>query len=268
MTDLTSRVASLDARWRAALAAWAIPEDILAAAPVDPWGLQVSRFARRTEALLAEPGGVTYETVCEALPEGGTLLDVGAGTGAASLPAATARDARLIAVDENPGMLADLRERAPEVATVEGRWPDVAERTPAADVVMSAHVVFNVPDLAAFLSELTAHAHHRVVVELPERHPTSWTAPLWLHFHGVTRPTGPVADDVAELARALGQTVTSRTHLAPDGGYASVDEMAAGVCRRLCLDPARAGEVARAAEELGVWPRARPTWFTLSWDVC
>lgn len=257
----------LAARWRADLAAWAIPEEIRARAVVDPWGHVVARFATRTDARLAAPGGPTHERIVAALPAGGTLLDVGAGTGAASVPAARARHAHLIAVDENPAMLAELRRIAPRAETIEGRWPDVADRVPVADVAVCAHVVFNVPDLPEFFTALTAHARRRVVVELPERHPMSWQNPLWEHFHGLRRPTRPTAADAADIARALGYDVVTEISTAPDDHYESVERMAESACRRLCLPPDRREEVAKVAIALGVWPLPRQRWFTLSWDT-
>ncbi|GAA5068672.1 hypothetical protein GCM10023259_064330 [Thermocatellispora tengchongensis] len=262
-----TEVAELGRRWRGELEAWAIPEEILARAPVDPWGHIVTRFTRRTDALLAAPGGPTYERVCEALPDGGTLLDVGAGTGAASLPAVRARGARLVAVDENGGMLERLGELEPGARLIRGRWPDVAGETPVADVAMCAHVVFNVPDLPEFFAALTAHARRRVVVELPELHPTTWAAPLWRHFHGIERPSRPTSYDAAAIAAALGHDVRDDAHEAPDDPFTSVEELAASACRRLCLDPGRAGEVAEAAVALGVWPVPRARRHTLTWDV-
>jgi SAM-dependent methyltransferase len=261
------RVGDLGERWRRDLEAWAIPGEILAAAPVDPWGHVVSRFRRRTDSLVAEPAGPTLERAREALA-GGSVLDVGAGAGAASLPL---RPKALIAVDESPAMLAELSDRAADlgvpVQAIEGRWPDDAERTPAADVAVCAHVVFNVPALAAFFTALTAHARRRVVVELPERHPTSWLNPLWKHFHGLVRPTTPTSDDAAAIARALGFAVKEERHLAPDHHYGSIEELSASACRRLCLAPSRAEEVAEVARELGVWPRERTRWVTLWWDI-
>lgn len=267
MGNSTSELTRLADRWRADLESWAIPEEILAQAPVNPWGHAVARFSTRTDRLLAQPGGPTYEAVCQALPEGGTLLDVGAGTGAASVPAARARQARLVAVDTSSDMLAELRRIAPEAEAIEGRWPDVADRTPVADVVVCAHVLFNVPDLPGFLTALTEHARLRVVVELAERHPMSWQAPLWKHFHGLTRPTRPTAHDAADIARALGYDVTVVAHDLQDAPYESVEQLAESACRRLCLDPARRDEVAQAAIDLGVWPVSRWHVLTLSWDV-
>ncbi|GII58763.1 hypothetical protein Pth03_71520 [Planotetraspora thailandica] len=259
-------VDDLAKRWRDDLEAWAIPEEIVAAAPANPWTHQVERFVRRTGALLAEPKGPTFERAREALPPGGSVLDVGAGTGAAGLPL---RPALLVAVDENPAMLAELTRQAGglRLETIQGRWPDVADRTPVADVVVCAHVVFNVPDLADFLAALDRHARSRVVVELPAFHPTSWLNPLWERFHGLRRPSTPTANDAVAIAEALGFAVVREEYLSPDAPFASPEEMAASACRRLCLDPARAPEVIEAAHELGVWPAPRRSFMTMWWDT-
>ncbi|MCC5579935.1 class I SAM-dependent methyltransferase [Microtetraspora sp. AC03309] len=257
------------ARWRADLISWGIPDEIVAKAPASPWTHHVARFARRTDTLLAAPQGPTYERAREALPDEGSVLDVGAGTGAASLPL---RPATLIAVDENRAMLDALAKRGREagcgtIRLVEGRWPDVAERTPAADVVVCAHVVFNVPDLVPFLAALDAHARRRVVLELPLVHPMSWLNPLWEHFHGLTRPDRPTSDDVSSIVREMGFVAESEAHTAPDAPFESIEEMSAGACRRLCLDPARAPEVARMVEEFGLWPLPPRRFVTIWWDT-
>ncbi|GAA1024032.1 hypothetical protein Aple_093900 [Acrocarpospora pleiomorpha] len=247
-------------RWKAELESWAIPPRILAQAPVDPWTHRVERFAKRTDRLVAEPKGPTYERSREALPSGGSVLDVGAGTGAASL---RLRPARLVAVDENPGMLAELARRSPDATTILGRWPDVADETEVTDVAICSHVVFNVPDIVPFLTELTGHARSRVVLELPELHPTSWLNPLWAHFHGLVRPTRPTSEDLAGIARSLGYDIRQETHPAPDALYETREEMADAACRRLCLDPGRAAEVIAVAE----WPVPRQAYVTMWWDV-
>ncbi|WP_067137936.1 class I SAM-dependent methyltransferase [Microtetraspora malaysiensis] len=256
------------ARWQADLESWAIPGEILAKAPVSPWTHRVARFARRTDTLLAAPQGPTYERAREALPDEGSVLDVGAGTGAASLPL---RPAALVAVDENRAMLEALAARGREsgcgtIRLVEGRWPDVAERTPVADVAVCAHVVFNVPDLVPFLAGLDAHARRRVVLELPRVHPMTWLNPLWVRFHGLTRPDRPTSEDVLAVAREMGFAAESEAHTALDAPFESIEEMASAACLRLCLDPGRAPEVARAAEELGVWPLPPRHFVTIWWD--
>jgi hypothetical protein len=97
-----------------------------------------------------------------------------------------------------------------EAVAIEGAWPDAADRTPAADVVVCHHVVYNASDLAAFALRLTDHARHRVVVEMTQHHPTSDLNPLWLRFHGLIRPTRPTADDADAVLRELGLGTGSR----------------------------------------------------------
>lgn len=260
----------LAAKWRERLQSWAIPAEILAKAPVDPWRHSPVRFATRTDLALLEPdGGPTVIRVMEALPAGGTLLDIGAGTGASSLPLRAAFD-DLVAVDASGEMLAELATRADKldvpVTLIEGQWPEVADRTPVADVAVSAHVVYNVPDLVPFLQAADAHVRRRVVLELTHRHPMSWLSPLWEHYHEVKRPVRPIAEDVVALASALGYSVRVEEREAPLERFMTLEDLAASACLRICLPPAQAQEVAKTAEELGMWPVPRDRWVTIWWD--
>ncbi|MER6832101.1 class I SAM-dependent methyltransferase [Streptosporangium sp. NPDC000563] len=259
----------MDEQWRADLGMWGIPAEIAARAPADPWGHSPARFAERTDLALAAPEGPTLARIAEALPPGGSVLDVGAGTGAASLP--LGRDlGRLIAVDTSEAMLAELAVRAEALGVptlvVNGRWPDVAARTPVADVAVCAHVVYNVPGLAGFLAELTRHARARVVLELTGRHPMSWLNPLWQHFHGITRPSGPTAHDVIAIAEGLGHEVRHERRVAPLPRFTRLEDLAESACRRLCLGRERADEVIAAVVELDMWPVPRDQWFTIWWE--
>src|SRR5205823_2529696 len=80
--------------------------------------------------------------------------------GAASLPLAPPATL-VIGTDESDEMVAAFVARAKErgvpYRAYPGRWPDVARAVPEADVVVSNHVLYNVPDLAAFALALTAH---------------------------------------------------------------------------------------------------------------
>ncbi|WP_246610914.1 class I SAM-dependent methyltransferase [Nonomuraea rhizosphaerae] len=260
----------LAVRWRERLDSWAIPPEIMARAPVDPWGHSPARFATRTDKALEVPDdGPTTTRLVEALGEHGSLLDVGVGTGASSLPLHE-RISTLYAVDPSAGMLEELTLRADKLGVpltaFEGRWPDVADQVPVADVVICAHVIYNVPDLAGFLRALDAHAGRRVVLELAHRHPMSWMAPLWGHFHGVDRPVRPVAEDCVALAAALGYAVQVEEREAPLERFNSLQELAESACQRICLDPARADEVGATALELGMWPLPRERWVTIWWE--
>jgi SAM-dependent methyltransferase len=237
-------------RWAAALGEWALPDEVLAAAPDSPWTFPVEAFVALARDALDAPPTPTHERVVEVMPPGGVLLDVGCGAGAASLPAAPPAG-RIVAVDQDPRMLAALEDLAAagvEVDAVTGRWPDVHEHVGAADVAVCANVAYNVADLAPFVVALTARARRRVVLELTEEHPQSPLSPLWRQFWNLSRPTRPVADDaVAVIREALGvephvdRWTRRRAVLSSDGADAVPFTR-----RRLCLPPERDAEVAAA----------------------
>ena len=243
-------------KWRDDLSAWAIPESITSAVTESPWVLPTEVFVRRADRVSLAPAGPSYERAWEALGPAGTVLDVGSGAGAACLPLAP-RATAVTAVDADERMLALVAERGSaiglDVRTVPGRWPDVAAQVPPADVVTCHHVVYNAPDVEPFLTALTSHARRRVVVELSAVHPLTSLNPLWLRFHGLTRPTSPTAADllaiVSELGLEAGHTEWSRP---AEADYASFPELVDVTRRRLCLPPEQASEVEAALLDMGV----------------
>lgn len=269
--------------WAEALASWAIPDVILDAAPESPFGFPAELFVRRGERSIgdtaAEPTLTTVRAL-EALGDGGSVLDVGVGGGATSLPLAR-RCTSLIAVDGQRDMLDAIDRMADRlslpITTVQGRWPDIAPGTPLADVVVCGHVVYNVADLRPFLVELSAHAARRVVIELTDRHPLSWMNDLWLDLHGVVRPDRPSAGDVEELCRVLGFDVQRDERVDTEdmagSGFGRRGDAVGLVRRRLCLPPERDDEIAtalgdRLSEHDGLW-RAGPheqSVVTLWWN--
>jgi len=258
---------------------WALPEAILAAAPESPWGLPIEPF--RTRAERAVPGELTFSNrrARDALPPWGTVLDVGVGAGAASLPLPP-RCALIVGVDSSAESLTEFRRQARRVGvkaqTVKGVWPAVERRVTVADVVVCNHVAYNVGDLAPFALALNAHARRRVVMEVTKQHPTLWMADLWLRFHGLARPTRPDADDAVSLLRGLGLPVRrhAAVHARGAGGFVRREDAVAWIRRRLCLDAARDSEVAsalgeRLIHEDGLWsvrPPDQPV-VTVWWDV-
>jgi len=257
-------MASLDellARWRDDLGGWAIPEPITSSVAESPWVLPRQVFARRADRLAHAPAGASYEQASEALAPSGTVLDIGSGAGAACLPLAP-HATMVTAVDTDERMLALLAERAGAIGldlrTVTGPWPGVAGRLPPADVVTCHHVIYNVPGIEPFLAALTSHARRRVVVETTSVHPLTALSPLWLRFHGLTRPTRPTAADLlailAEMGLKAGHTEWSRP---AEADYASFPELADVTRRRLCLPPERADEVEAALLDMGI-DRVRP----------
>lgn len=149
--------------------------------------------------------------------------------------------------------------------TVHGEWPDVADATPVADVVVCHHVLYDVADIVPFVEALTRHARLGVVVEVPVRHPMSAWSAAWTHFWGIDRPDGPTSIDLVEVVRELGLdpevAVGPRRRLS--AAAADPARLVPVARRRLCLDPGR-------DEELAAWLAVNPpTWVedvaTMRW---
>jgi SAM-dependent methyltransferase len=249
-------------RWRDELAAWAIPERILAAAPESPYGFPVGLFLADDE-LVDTP---SRRRALEALPAGGTVLDVGCGGGRASL-ALVPPAARVVGVDSSRDMLAAYADaaaaRGVEHAELEGSWPDIAARAGSADVVLAHHVFYNVPDLQRFAAALTGAAHRRVVVELTARHPWVATSALWRRFHDLERPNGPSADLAVDVLREQGVDVRVERWQAA-ARPSSRQQAVTLVRRRLCLPPGAEPDVdAALPPDYELIPREV---VTLWWD--
>ena len=241
--------------WAAALGDWAIPQEILDAAPENPWSFPPPLFVWTPEGKPpgesddGSPMPTSRRRALEALPEGGSVLDVGVGGGRASL-ALVPRAGLVVGVDSSEELLAAFTEAAERVGVdhqaVSGRWPDVAGQVGPADVVVCHHVAYNVANLAPFARALTDHARNRVVMELTATHPTSNLNPAWRALHGLERPTRPVADDAVAVLEEMGLRVHAEPNqrvVTPSGRDRA--ELVAFARRRLCVGPERDDEVDR-----------------------
>ncbi len=232
-------------RWADQLQAWAIDPAILAAAPESPYGFPAALWAAHRR--VAGPAR-TIQAAREGLPLGGSVLDIGCGGGAGSIPLGD-QAGRMVGVDESAQMLesyalAAAQMPVAEVATVQGSWPAVAPLVETADVVVVANVVYNVAEVVPFVLAAHDRARRRVVVELTVAHPQVALASLWEHFHGQARPAGPrVADFVAVLAEIGIDPVIWRWDRPPYAQTIDPGAYAAWVRRRLCLPYDREPEV-------------------------
>ena len=185
-----------------------IPQRLLDAAEESPYGWSPWVWERVSAAARTSPPPVTLEIARDLAGEDGSVLDVGAGRGRASLPMAVLGH-DLIAVEPDAGMADGFEEESARLGVsarlVRGRWPQVAGEIPRTDVVVSANVVYDVADIGPFLVALNDTARRGVVIELTELHPRVTTAPLFRAVHGVDRPAGPSVDDlVAVIVEELG----------------------------------------------------------------
>ena len=253
--------------WRAALEALAVPEQIMKAAPDTPWKLPLEPFRRRAEAALAGDVSPSTQKALEALPEGGVVIDVGVGAGAACLPLHT-KASLLVGVDSSQEMLDEFRAMAAKAGakaeTLEGAWQDVHASAPVADVVVCHHVIYNVPRLELFIPPLTHHARRVVVLEMTRNHPWAWAADMWKLFHGLDYPQRPTSDDAGAALEELGlhpgrlDFETQRR-----SGAHTREEVVENIRRRLCLPAQRDPEIidalgGRLAEHEGGWSAGPP----------
>ena len=229
-------------RWRDALNAWALPDEIVNSAPQSPW-IHPPVLFEVPDAIAASP---SHDRAREVLGEGATVLDVGCGGGIAAF-ALTPPATHVIGVDHQPEMLAMFRANASarglDCETVEGFWPAVADRTPVADVVTAHHVVYNVADIDPFLRTLDDHARSRVVLEMPDHHPLAPMTEAWRHFWGLERPEGPTPADLLDVLGELGIDAQREQWRGAMRVEQNLDQAAHFMRIRLCLPESREGDV-------------------------
>ncbi len=213
-----------------------MPQAIIDNAPEPDASLEPEMFRWRPEEDSKQPLRPSRRRALEALPDGGSVLDVGVGGGASSLGLAP-RAGSITGVDRLQGML-DLFQasaRAAGVATraVLGTWPEVADDVPPADVVVCHHAIYGVSEIEDFIVALTARARHRVVLELSTHAPLVRLNPLWKALHGIERPDWLVADEAHAVLTSMGLAVEREDTIAPPRAQDVSPEFVAFARRRL-----------------------------------
>ena len=255
MTEDASSQASVSRpadRWREALLRSAVPQTILDNAPEPEVTLEPERFRWRPEEDATQPVRPSRRRALEALPEGGTVLDVGVGGGASSL-GLVPKVGLIVGVDPMPGMLESFEASAKEVGVavraVLGSWPDVPDEVEPADVAVCHHAIYRVAELEDFVSALTARARHRVVVEVSAHSPLAGLNPLWRTIHGIDRPDPLVADEAQAVLTWMGLAVEREDILLPPRVQEVTPQLVAFARRRLYVGPERDAEIEKFLRE-------------------
>jgi SAM-dependent methyltransferase len=251
-------------KWAKDLAEWAIPESIISQAPESPWIHPPAMFTLPTEI----PDSPSHQRAREAMPAGGSVLDIGCGGGIAAFaiapPAGT-----VIGVDHQDEMLKMFAESANakglEHQEVLGDWPDVSPQTPIADVVTCHHVAYNVAQIKPFLKALDSHATKRVVIELPQQHPLSTMRDSWKHFWNLDRPANPTPQDLIEVLAEMGITANLELWQGPKLRPLNIEDDVRFLRIRLCLDSSRDPEIRQFLEAQK--PMESRALATIWWDV-
>lgn len=248
--------------WAEALQQWAIPEHILAQAPQSPWIHPVENFRPQGNLFVDVPSRLR---ALEALPPGGSVLDIGCGGGRATfglVPPA----GKVVGVDHQQGMLdvfsEEARTRGVQSEVFLGDWPNVAEQTPVCDVVICHHVFYNVQSLEPFVRALDSHATKRVVVELPLYHPLSSLSDLWLRFWNLERPATPTAHDALAVVQSLGMKASIELFEVETVAKPITPVDVEHTRIRLCLPGSKDAEI---AEALGNRPNTPRQLATIWW---
>ncbi|MGH9157383.1 MAG: class I SAM-dependent methyltransferase [Acidimicrobiales bacterium] len=225
-------------------------------------------FRWRPDEDATRPVRPSRRRALEALPDGGSVLDVGVGGGASSL-GLVPRAGLIIGVDPLPAMLESFEASAHAAGVtaraVVGAWPDVADKVESTDIAVCHHAIYGVVEIEPFLTALTARARHRVVLELSAHPPLVGLNPLWRSFHGVDRVDDRlVADEAEAVLVSMGLAVEREDIVLPPPERQDVTpERVAFLRRRLCVGEDRDREIgeflsARVPEEQRVaalwWP--------------
>ncbi|HSG78985.1 MAG TPA: class I SAM-dependent methyltransferase [Acidimicrobiia bacterium] len=231
-------------RWRTDLEAWALPQELLDGVDRSPYGWPAQLFQRMRR--FETPTSPTIERTAEPAGPGGSVLDVGAGTGRIGL-ALAGRGHPVTFVERNERMLEGLRHDAATLGVdpvvVVGSWPDVDVEPH--DVVVCANVVYDVQDIGPFVSGLHRAARRAVVVEATPGHPWSHLTPYYRVMHGLERPRGPVVEDLgAVIAETVGAAPSIERWPAPAGlRFADMQELVDLMAMRLLVPGDRWSEL-------------------------
>lgn len=251
-------------KWKSDLEAWAIPEAIIDQAPESPW-IHPPVLFQIPQLIDLNP---SHQKAFDALPDGGSILDIGCGGGIAAF-AMGSKAALVIGVDQQSEMLDmftdNANQRNIDSKVYEGFWPAVEKNVEVADVVVAHHVVYNVQEIVPFINAMSSHARKRVVLEMPQHHPLSNLSEAWKYFWKLDRPDNPTPQDLMNVLGEMG--INAHLHLW-DGKLRqerNMDDAVRFTRIRLCLPASRDPDVRQFLENHP--PSETRPLATIWWDI-
>ena len=221
--------------WQEKLESWAIPQEILDQAPESPW-IHPPTLFQIPQLIEMTP---SHEKAFDALPDNGSILDIGCGGGIAAF-AMGKKAGKVIGIDHQEEMIEmfseNARARGIESKVHLGFWPAISAEVEKADVVVAHNVVYNVLDIVPFVQALNSHANKRVVIEMPQHHPLSNLSAAWKHFWNLDRPIKPTPKDLLNVLNNLGINAHMQLWSAPVRTEQNFDQAVEFTRIRLCLD--------------------------------
>ncbi|NTV65900.1 MAG: class I SAM-dependent methyltransferase [Oscillochloris sp.] len=204
----------------------------------DFWASRASRFAAASQRQ-PQPDSFMRALLPRLLPTD-TVLDIGAGTGR-YLPVLAAAVQSVVAIEPSPSMRAEMErlivaEGLRNVTVLPHGWP--AEQPISGDVLISAHVLYSLADVAPFLQAMNSAARRSCHLYLGLRHPGATLSPFWERVHGAPRLPLPAALEALACLHQLGISASFEALPVPSSfRFTTPDEALDEIRHRLRLTP-------------------------------